>query len=298
MGKIVQCVPNFSEGRRIEVIEEIAGAIKGVPGVKLLDYSYDKSHNRSVMTFIGDPQSVLESAFQGAKTAASLIDMSKHQGEHPRMGATDVIPFIPVARVTMEDCIKLAQALGRRLADELSIPVYLYEEAARKPERKNLSSVRRGQYEGLLTAIREPERKPDFGPAEVNPRAGVTAVGARPPLIAYNINLDTGDVSIAQKIARAIRGSGGGFPTIKALGISIEETGKAQVTINVCDYRQVPLHRVFELVKREAVRYGVAVIESEIIGLTPLDALADAAEFYLQLAGFDRNQILEKRLLE
>ncbi|NMA91661.1 MAG: glutamate formimidoyltransferase [Firmicutes bacterium] len=298
MGKIVQCVPNFSEGRRIEVIEEIAGAIKGVPGVKLLDYSYDKSHNRSVMTFIGDPQSVLESAFQGAKTAASLIDMSKHQGEHPRMGATDVIPFIPVARVTMEDCIKLAQALGRRLADELSIPVYLYEEAARKPERKNLSSVRRGQYEGLLTAIREPERKPDFGPAEVNPRAGVTAVGARPPLIAYNINLDTGDVSIAQKIARAIRGSGGGFPTIKALGISIEETGKAQVTINVCDYRQVPLHRVFELVKREAARYGVAVIESEIIGLTPLDALADAAEFYLQLAGFDRNQILEKRLLE
>ena len=250
------------------------------------------------MTFIGDPQSVLESAFQGAKTAASLIDMSKHQGEHPRMGATDVIPFIPVARVTMEDCIKLAQALGRRLADELSIPVYLYEEAARKPERKNLSSVRRGQYEGLLTAIREPERKPDFGPAEVNPRAGVTAVGARPPLIAYNINLDTGDVSIAQNIARAIRGSGGGFPTIKALGISIEETGKAQVTINVCDYRQVPLHRVFELVKREAARYGVAVIESEIIGLTPLDALADAAEFYMQLAGFDRNQILEKRLLE
>lgn len=298
MGKIVQCVPNFSEGRRVEVIDKIIGAIKSVPGVKLLDYSYEQSHNRSVVTFIGAPEPVLEAAFQGAKQAAGLIDMARHSGEHPRMGAADVIPFIPVLGVSMEECIELAKKLGRRLAGELNIPVYLYEEAAARPERKNLSAVRRGQYEGLLTAIKEPGREPDFGPARVHPQAGVTAVGARPPLIAFNINLDTADVAIAKKIARAIRGSSGGFPSVKALGIMIEETGKAQVTINVCNYRQVPLHRVFELVKREASRYGAAVTGSEIIGLTPLDALVDAAEFYLQLCGFDRGQVLEKRLME
>ena len=298
MAKIVQCVPNFSEGRRVGVIEAITGAIKQVEGVSLLDYSYDESHNRSVVTFIGEPKAVLEAAFQGAKKAAVLIDMSKHSGGHPRMGATDVIPFIPVKGVEMSDCVELAGKLGKRLADELNIPVYLYEEAASKPERKNLSEVRRGQYEGLIEAIREPGRKPDFGPAEVNLRAGVTAVGARPPLIAYNINLGTADLNIARDIARGIRGSGGGFPTVKALGILIEATGQAQVTINVCDYKKVPLHRIFELVKREAARYGVAVTGSEIIGLTPLDALVDASEFYLQMEGFERSQVLENRLLE
>ncbi len=298
MVKVVQCVPNFSEGRRLAVIEEIVSAIENVPGVKLLDYSRDESHNRCVVTFIGEPGPVLEGAFQGARKAAELIDMSIHKGGHPRMGATDVIPFIPVTGVSMEDCIELAEKLGQRLADELGIPVYLYEEAARRPERKNLAKVRRGQYEGLRTAIEEPERKPDFGPPRVHPQAGVTAVGARPPLIAYNINLNTGDVQVAQKIARAIRGSGGGFPTIKALGILIEETGTAQVTINVCDYRKVPLFRVFELVKREAARYGIAVTGSEVVGLTPMEALMDAAEFYLQLTDFDRKQILENRLME
>ncbi|MGM0652829.1 MAG: glutamate formimidoyltransferase [Bacillota bacterium] len=298
MSKVVQCVPNFSEGRRVEVIEEIVGSIKDVKGVTLLDYSSDESHNRSVVTFIGDPDAVVEAAFQAAKTAAEKINMAEHSGGHPRMGATDVIPFIPVKEVTMDDCINMANRLGEKLAEELDIPVYLYEEAAVKPERKNLSNVRRGQYEGLIEAIKEPERKPDFGPAEVNRKAGVTAVGARPPLIAYNINLDTDNVDIAKNIARAIRGSSGGFPSVKGLGIMIEETGKAQVTINVCDFKKVPVYRIFEIVKREAARYGVAVLSSEVIGLTPLDALADAAEFYLQLEGFDRSQVLENRLLE
>jgi len=298
MTKIVQCVPNFSEGRRVEVIEEIIGAIKNVAGVTLLDYSHDESHNRSVVTFIGDPEGVIEAAFMGAKKAAEKIDMSNHSGGHPRMGATDVIPFIPLKGVTMEECIQMAEQLGQRLADELNIPVYLYEEAASKPERKNLSDVRRGQFEGLVESIKEPDRKPDFGPAEVHPRAGVTAVGARPPLIAYNINLDTAKVSVAKNIARAIRGSSGGFPSVKGLGILIEETGKAQVTINVCDYKKVPLHRIFELVKREAKRYGISVIGSEVIGLAPLDALVNAAEFYLQIDGFECSQILENRLLE
>ncbi len=298
MTKIVQCVPNFSEGRRVEVIEEIVEVIKSVKGIALLDYSYDESHNRSVVTFIGEPEGVMEAALRGAKKAAEKIDMSGHSGSHPRMGATDVIPFIPVKGVTMEDCIEMARQLGQRLADELNVPVYLYEEAASRPERKNLSAVRRGQYEGLLRSITEPERKPDFGPVEVHPQAGATAVGARPPLIAYNINLDTNDINVAKNIARAIRGSSGGFPSVKGLGIMIEETGKAQVTINVCDYKKVPLHRIFELVKREAARYGVTVSGSEVIGLTPLDALVDAAEFYLQLEGFELSQVLENRLLE
>jgi glutamate formiminotransferase / 5-formyltetrahydrofolate cyclo-ligase len=298
MAKIVQCVPNFSEGRRVEVVEQIVASIAAVSGVKMLDYSYDESHNRSVVTFIGEPEAVLEGAFQGARQAAELIDMAKHSGGHPRMGATDVIPFIPVAGVSMEDCINLAKRLGERIAGELAIPVYLYEAAASKPERKNLSDLRRGQYEGLIEAIKEPDRKPDFGPAAVNLQAGVTAVGARPPLIAYNINLDTADKQVADNIARAIRGSSGGFPSIKALGLIIEETGNAQVTINVCDYKQVPLHRVFELVKREAARYGTAITGSEVIGLVPLDALVSAAEFYLQFSGFERGQVLENRLLE
>ncbi len=298
MAKVVECVPNFSEGRNLEVIEEIIGSIKAVAGVKLLDYSHDESHNRSVVTFIGEPGPVKEAAFQAAKKAASLIDMSGHEGGHPRMGATDVLPFVPISGIDMKECIEMASEVGRRLAEELEIPVYLYEEAATRPERKNLSDVRRGQYEGLIEGIKEPGREPDFGPAEVNLKAGVTAVGARPPLIAYNINLDTGDVEIAKKIARAIRGSSGGFPTIKGLGIYIEETGQAQVTINVCDYKKVPLHRVFELVKLEAARFGVAVTDSEIVGLTPMEALVDAAEFYLQLAGLEPGQILENRLLE
>ena len=297
MAKLVECVPNFSEGRRPEVIRKILEQIKSVPGVALLDCSSDESHNRSVVTFIGEPEAVLEAAFLAAEKAAELIDLDSHRGEHPRMGATDVIPFIPIAEVTMAECIDLARRLGRRLGEELKIPVYLYEAAASRPERRNLADVRRGQYEGLKSGIKEPDRQPDFGPASL-PTMGATAVGARPPLVAFNINLDTRDVAVAKAIAKAIRGSSGGFPSVKALGIMIEERNAAQVTINVCNFQEVPLHRVFEIVRSEAARFGVNIVSSEIVGLTPMAALIDAAEFYLRLENFQAGQILEKRIAE
>lgn len=297
MAKLVECVPNFSEGRRPEVIRAILEQIESVEGVKLLDHSSDESHNRSVVTFLGEPEGVKEAAFKAAKKAAELINMEEHQGEHPRMGATDVIPFIPVSDVTMEECIELAKELGRKIGEELGIPVYLYEEAASRPERKNLANVRKGQYEGLKEEIKHPERHPDFGPQEIG-KAGATAVGARPPLIAYNINLGTADVAIAKNIAKSIRGSSGGFPAVKALGVMLEDRNTAQVTINMCNYKEVPLFRVFELVKREAARYGVNVIGSEIVGLLPMEALLEVAEFYLQLEGFHKEQVLETRIGE
>ncbi|MGB9791842.1 MAG: glutamate formimidoyltransferase [Thermacetogeniaceae bacterium] len=296
--KLVECVPNFSEGRRMEVVQEIIGAIKSVEGVRLLDHSSDPSHNRTVVTFVGSPEAVKEAAFLATAKAAELINMEEHRGEHPRIGATDVIPFIPISGVTMEECVELARQLGKEIGEKLRIPVYLYEEAATRPDRKNLADVRKGEYEGLKEAIKTPERQPDFGPCEMHPTAGATAVGARPPLIAFNINLGTSDVNIAKAIARSIRGSSGGYPSIKALGILIEETGMAQVTINVCNFRQVSLARVFETVKSEAERYGVNITSSEIVGLVPLDAIVDVAAFYLRLAGFKSDQVLEKRLQE
>ncbi|NHM26495.1 glutamate formimidoyltransferase [Desulfofundulus sp. TPOSR] len=298
MRKLVECVPNFSEGRRPEVVEQILEAIRGVEGIRFLDSSSDASHNRTVVTFIGEPGQVKKAAFLAAARAAELINMEEHHGEHPRIGATDVIPFIPIAGVTMEECVDLARELGREIGEKLGIPVYLYEEAATRPERKNLSKVREGQYEGLKEAITRPERAPDFGPACLHPTAGATAVGARPPLIAYNINLGTSDVRIAREIAKAIRGSSGAYPSIKALGVMLEDRGIAQVTINVCNYREVPLHRVFETVRSEAGRYGVNIVGSEIVGLVPMEALLDAAAFYLRLEGFQPEQVLEKRLLD
>ncbi len=297
MAGIIECIPNFSEGRRQEVIEQILEEIRSVKGVKLLDRSSDPSHNRSVVTFIGGPEQVKEAAFRAARKAALLIDMDLHRGEHPRMGATDVIPFIPVSGVSMQECIELARQLGQRMGEELGIPVYLYEEAATQAERKNLANVRKGQYEGLKEAIRDSARRPDFGPQEL-PKAGATAVGARHPLIAYNINLATADVGIAKQIAKAIRGSSGGFASVKALGVMIEERNVAQVTINMCNYREVPLHRVFEVVKSEAARCGVNVTGSEIVGLTPQEALLEAAKFYLRLEGFETRQVLENRIAE
>jgi glutamate formiminotransferase len=294
--KIIECVPNFSEGCRMDVVEKILDAIRGVEGVKILDHSSDPSHNRSVVTFVGAPQGVKKAAFKAAEKAAELINMEEHHGEHPRIGATDVIPLIPISGVTMEECVQLAQELGKEIGEKLGIPIYLYEEAAARPERKNLAHVRRGQYEGLKEDISKPERHPDFGPVQMHPRAGATAVGARPPLVAYNIDLDTDKVEIAKAIAKTIRGSGGGYPSIKALGVMIEETNRAQVTINVCNFREVSLARVFETVKREAERYGVNITGSEIIGLVPMEALLDAAAFYLRLDGFQLDQVLEKRL--
>ncbi len=293
MNKLVECVPNFSEGRRPEVIEAIAGEVKKVDGVKLLDVNPDPSHNRVVITFVGEPQAVKKAAFAACAKATELIDMEKHSGEHPRVGATDVIPFIPVQNVTMEECVNLANELASEIAEKLQIPIYMYEAAAKKPERTRLPDVRKGQYEGLKEAIKEPERKPDYGPAAMHPTAGATVVGARQFLIAYNINLDTADVTIAKKIANAIREAKGGYKYCRAMGIMIEERNMAQVTINMVNYEGTPLHRVFETVKSEAARYGVNVIGSEIVGLLPMQALIDAADFYLRLENFDRKQVLE-----
>lgn len=298
MSKLVECVPNFSEGRRPEVIEAITAEVKNIPGVKLLDVKADASHNRVVVTFVGEPQAAKQAAFNACKKAAELIDMEKHHGEHPRIGATDVIPFIPVKNMTMEECVQLADELAQEIAEKLEIPVYLYEEAAKIPARKALPDIRKGQYEGLKTEISKPERQPDYGPARLHPSAGATVVGARQFLVAYNINLDTSDVQIAKKIANCIREAKGGYRYVRAMGVSVQVGGRdvAQVTINMVNYQGTPLFRVFETVKSEAARYGVNVIGSEIIGLTPMQALLDVAEFYLRLDGFDRKQVLEDNL--
>ena len=296
MSKLVQCVPNFSEGRRPEVIDAITAEVTAVPGVKLLDVNADASHNRVVVTFVGEPEAVKEAAFRSCRKATELIDMEQQTGEHPRIGATDVIPFIPVKNVTMEECVELARALGAEISEKLSIPVYLYEEAAKIPTRRALPDIRKGQYEGLKQEISKPERHPDFGPPQMHPSAGATVVGARQFLVAFNINLSTSDVQIAKNIAAAIREAKGGYKYCRAMGVMIEDRNVAQVTINMVNYTGTPLQRVFETVKAEAARYGVNVIGSEIIGLTPLQALLDAADYYLRLEGFDRKQILEENL--
>ncbi len=294
MSRIIECVPNFSEGRRLDVIDRIVGSIAAVPGVKVLDVQSDADHNRSVVTFIGGPEAVEEAAFRGVARAAELIDMDHHRGEHPRMGATDVVPFVPISGVTMDDCVALARRLGERVGSELDIPVFLYGEAATRPDRRNLADVRRGQYEGLKAEIEtNPDRAPDFGPARMG-EAGATAVGARPPLVAFNVYLRTGDVGVARAIARAVRHSSGGLRHVKALGLLVE--GRAQVSMNLTDYRRTPIHRVMEMIRSEAARYGVMVESSEVVGLVPNEALVDAARFYLQLDGLGSEQILENRL--
>lgn len=292
---LIECVPNFSEGRRPEVIEHIVAAARAVPGVRILDAESDADHNRSVVTLVGPPHAVTEAAFQMAATAARLINLDEHHGQHPRMGATDVIPFIPLRDATLADCVALARQVGQRLGDELGIPVYLYEAAATRPERVNLADVRRGEYEGIRAEIDTPARAPDFGPRRVG-TAGATAVGARAPLVAYNIYLGTSDVSIAKRIAKVVRHSGGGLRYVKALGLDVG--GRAQVSMNMTDYTQTPLHRAYALVQSEAERYGVAVVESEVVGLVPQDALLDAAEHSLRLNHFKREQVLERRLGE
>jgi glutamate formiminotransferase len=294
MKPLVECVPNFSEGRRLDVIDSIVKAMAQVPSVQILDVQSDADHNRSVVTAVGSPQAVAEMAFQGIAAAARLIDLNHHRGEHPRMGATDVVPFVPVRGVTMQECVDLARQLGERVGRELAIPVYLYEEAATRPERRDLSYVRRGEYEGLKEEIStDPGRMPDFGPAELGP-AGATAIGARPPLIAFNVYLNTDDVAPAKAIAGAVRHSSGGLRCVKALGLLVE--GQAQVSMNLTDYRLTPIHRVVEMIRSEASRYGLAITRCEVVGLLPARALFDAAEFFLQLQGFTQEQILENRL--
>ena len=297
--KLVECVPNFSEGRRPEVLDAIVVAMTEVEGVRLLDREMDADHNRAVVTIVGEPEAVLEGAFRGVAKAADLIDLTKHQGEHPRMGATDVVPFVPVKGVTMDDCVELARRLGTRVGDELGIPVYYYEAACTRPERENLANVRKGQFEGLCKEIgTNPEKDPDCGPNCIHATAGAVAIGARPFLVAYNIDLGTSDVSIAKKIAKSIRHSNGGLRYVKAMGFEIKDRGIVQVSINMVNFRGTPLYRAFEMVKSEADRYGVPVIGSEIVGLVPSDALVDVAEFYLRLEHFDRGQVLENRLAE
>ncbi len=297
MKKIVEVVPNFSEGRRPEVLDQIVAAIQSVRGVTLLDKEMNADHNRAVVTFIGEPEPCVEGAFQGIKKAMELLDLTKHTGEHPRIGATDVCPFIPIANISNEECIVMAKHLAKRVADELKIPTYLYELAATRPDRVDLAVIRKGEFEGLRDAIKtDPNRKPDFGPSELHPTAGATVIGVRFPLIAYNINLNTQDLEIAKKIAKAIRFRDGGFKYAKALGFDIKEKNCVQVSINMTNYTGTPLYRVFETVKREAERYGVTIKESEVVGLTPQQALIDSATWYLQLDTFQNEQILENRL--
>ena len=298
MAKLMECIPNISEGRRPEIVEAIANEVKAVSGVTLIDVSSDASHNRSVITFLGDPDQVMEAAFRLAKAAVEKIDLRVHEGEHPRMGAVDVIPFVPIREIDMAECVERSKALAERLANELDLPVFLYEESASAPHRKNLAAIRKGQFEGMAEKVLDEQWHPDFGGNRIHPSAGVVAVGARQPLIAFNINLDTPDVSIAKRIAKIIREKDGGFRAVKALGVMLEERNIAQVSINMCDYRQTPLYRVLEFVRFEAARYGVHVIGTEIIGLSPMMALIDAADYYMQIEKFDaQKQVLENQLL-
>jgi glutamate formiminotransferase len=291
---LVECVPNFSEGRDPAKVDAIVAAMK-IPGVYLLDREMDSDHNRCVITLVGDREAIQEAAIRGVGKAAELIDLTRHQGAHPRMGAADVIPFIPIDGVTLEDCVAMARHVGAEIAKRFEIPVYLYEAAATTPERQNLENIRRGQFEGIRDEIAtHPARKPDFGEPRVHPTAGATVVGARKPLIAYNIFLNTPDVAIAKKIAKAVRFSSGGLRFVKGAGFLVR--GLAQVSMNLTDFEQTPIHRVFEFVKREAKRYGVVPVSSEIVGLIPKLALEQAAEWFLQVENFDSSLILENRL--
>jgi glutamate formiminotransferase / formiminotetrahydrofolate cyclodeaminase len=293
---LVECIPNYSEARRPAVVEAILASIRAVSGVHILDRHSDLDHNRTVVTMIGAPAAVEEAAFQSIKKAAELINLDQHSGAHPRIGATDVVPFVPIADITMNECVEIARRLGKRVADELAIPVYLYEDAATRPERQNLEYIRKGQYEGLKEEIlTHPDRSPDFGPNRLG-TAGATVIGARQPLIAFNVYLTTNELAIAQKIAKAVRNSSGGLHYVKAMGVMVE--GRAQVSMNLTHYRLTPIARVVEMVRREAERYGTGVHHCELVGLVPQDALIDAAVWYTQLDQFEPAQILESRLYE
>ncbi|UCE23296.1 MAG: glutamate formimidoyltransferase, partial [Candidatus Zixiibacteriota bacterium] len=284
MAKLVECVPNFSEGRRPEVVDAICNAITSVDGVVLLDKEMDADHNRAVVTFISHPNNAVEAAFRGYQKAAELIDMTTHKGEHPRMGACDVCPFIPISDVTIEVAIELANKLGQRVGDDLQIPVYLYEDAASSPKRRNLAKVRTGQYEGIRDSIEtDKSRKPDYGPAKMNLKAGATAIGVRFPLVAFNVYLNTNKKWIADRIADGVRSLKGGYRFVKALGFEIKERDQVQISMNLVNYTKTPIFRVFETIKSEAARYGVNVTSSEVVGLVPNDALVDVSDFYLRL---------------
>ena len=293
---IIECIPNVSEGRRPEVVDAIASAVRAVAGVRLLDYSSDASHNRSVFTMAGDAAPLKAAVLAMYEQALAHIDLRAHQGEHPRLGAIDVVPFVPIEGVTMASCVTLAKEVAQDVGARFGVPVYLYEEASDNPARKNLEDIRRGEFEGLAAKMQTPGWAPDFGPAVPHAAAGASVIGARMPLIAYNINLNTDRLDVAKKIAAAIRHSSGGFRFVKAAGFELKDRGVVQVSMNLTNYEKTPIFRVFEAVKREAERYGVTILESEIVGLVPAAALNAAAEYYLQVAGFKPDQVLENKL--
>lgn len=296
--KLIECVPNFSEGRDKEKVEKIMDCFRGKEGVKLLDYSADQSHNRLVVTIVGEMEPVKYAVLDAMGVAAQLIDMTKHTGEHPRMGATDVVPFIPFRNVCMEEAIELSKEVAKEAAERYNIPIILYEKSASAPERENLATVRKGQFEGMAEKLQQPEWKPDFGPDKIHPTAGVTAIGARMPLVAFNVNLNTNSKEIAAKIAKNIRHLNGGLRFCKAIAIDLSDKGIAQVSMNMTDYTKTALYRAYELIKIEAKRYGVHPIGSEIIGTIPMEALIDTAVYYLGVENFSMEQILETRMME
>jgi len=295
---IIECVPNISEGRRVEVVAAIIDAVRRISGARILDHSSDPSHNRTVITMAGGGPTLKAAVLALFEAAISSIDLRSHTGEHPRLGAVDVVPFVPIEGVTMHDCVALAKDTARTVAERFQLPVFLYEEASSNPLRKNLEDIRRGEFEGLSAKLATEGWTPDFGPASPHPTAGATVIGARMPLIAYNINLATDRIEVAKAIAAAVRFSSGGFRFVKAMGVSLTDRGIVQVSMNLTNYEKTPVHRVFETVKREAERYGVSVLESEIVGLVPSAALVATAQAALQLFAFRPEQILETKLRE
>ncbi len=298
MKRIVECVPNFSEGRDPAVISKIVGPFRGRKDVKLLDYQRDEDHNRLVVTVVGEPEPLKEAVIAAIGAAIDAIDMRRHRGQHPRMGAADVVPFIPIRGVTMEEAVALSREVAQAVAQRYGLPVFLYEQSATAPHRRNLAAVRRGEFEGMAEKLQQPEWQPDFGPPKVHPTAGVTAIGARMPLVAFNVNLNTDRLEIAQNIAKNVRHLSGGLRYCKALGIELKDRGMVQVSMNMTDYTRTALYRVVELIRAEARRYGVTIAGSEIIGLVPMEALLDSAAYYLGLEGFSMDQVLENRLME
>ncbi len=298
MTKIIECVPNFSEGRNLEKIEKIVNPFRGKDGVKLLDYKRDEDHNRLVVTVLGEPEAVKNSILEAIGVAIEVIDMTKHEGQHPRMGAVDVVPFIPIKNVSMTEAVELAKELAKEASEKYDLPIFLYEKAASSPRRENLAVIRKGEFEGMNEKMKQGEWRPDYGANSVHSTAGVTAVGARMPLVAFNVNLSTNDLEIASKIAKVVRASGGGLRYCKALGIELKDRGIVQVSMNMTDFTKTSLYRALELIRIEAKRYGVNIVGSEIIGLLPMEALIDTAVYYLGVEDFSIEQILETRMME
>ena len=298
MKKIIECVPNFSEGRDLKKIEKIVEPFRGQASVKLLDYQNDEDHNRAVVTVVGEPEALKTAMVESMGVAIELIDMNSHQGQHPRMGAIDVVPFIPVKNVSVEEAVEISKAAAQEAASQYGLPIFLYEQSSSRPERQNLAAIRKGQFEAMAEKLARPEWVPDFGPHQIHPTAGVTAMGARMPLVAYNVNLDTSEIEIADAIAKKVRHISGGLRYCKGIGIELKDRGIVQVSMNMTDYTKTALYRVFEMIRMEARRYGVNVVGSEVIGLVPMEALIDTAAYYLGLEDFSMEQVLEYRIYE